>query len=103
MMLLWKTDKENYTAEASSKPFSRYRSQFALCESCFWCTTILYCSIKKRQDSEATTNADNITQTCPMCNKDTVALLPLQEDEGYQISLGDKRWLEMQFPLSKTR
>jgi hypothetical protein len=30
-----------------------------------------------------------------MCNKDSVVLIPLQEDEAYQMSMGDKRGVEI--------
>jgi hypothetical protein len=92
--------------EASfSKPFYRYERQFALCESCFWCATNLYCAIKEKQNGEITTtnSTDNPTQSCPVCNKDSVVLIPLQENEAYQMSMGDKRGLEIQFSLLKPK
>jgi hypothetical protein len=30
-----------------------------------------------------------------MCKKNSIVLIPLQKDEEYQISLGDKRGLEI--------
>jgi hypothetical protein len=91
--------------ETSSKPVYRYHRQFALCESCFWSATILYSTIKEKQNSEITTitSADNPIQVCPMCNKDSVVLIPLQENEAYHLSIGDKRGLEIQFSLLKPR
>ena len=91
----------NIIETSSSKPFYRYQRQFALCESCFWSATSLYNPIKEKQNSEITTSTDNLTKVCPMCNKDSVVLIPLQENEAYQMSLGDKRGLEMQFSLLK--
>ena len=88
---------------SSSKPFYRYQRQFALCESCFWSATSLYNPIKEKQNSEITTSTDNLTEVCPMCNKDSVVLIPLQENEAYQMSLGDKRGLEIEFSLLKPR
>ena len=90
---------------SSSKPFYRYQRQFALCESCFWSATSLYSAIKEKQNSETTptTSVDNPTELCPMCNKDSVVLIPLQENEAYQMSIGDKRGLEIQFSLLKPR
>jgi hypothetical protein len=38
-----------------------------------------------------------------MCNKDSVVLIPLQENETYQMSIGDKRGLEIQFSLLKPK
>ena len=93
----------NIVKTSSSKPFYRYQRQFALCESCFWSATSLYSPIKEKQNSEITTSTDNVTEVCPMCNKDSVVLIPLQENEAYQISLGDKRGLEIEFSLLKPR
>jgi hypothetical protein len=87
------------------KPFFGYERQFALCESCFWCATSLYSAIKEKQSSKitATNSTNNPTQVCPMCNKDSVVLIPLQENEAYQMSMGDKRGLEIQFSLLKPK
>ena len=93
----------NIVKTSSSKPFYRYQRQFALCESCFWSATSLYNPIKEKQNSEITTSTDNLTEVCPICNKDSVVLIPLQENEVYQMSLGDKRGLEIEFSLLKPR
>ena len=93
----------NIVESSSSKPFYRYHRQFVLCESCFWSATSLYNPIKEKQNSEITTSTDNLTEVCPMCNKDSVVLIPLQENEAYQMSLGDKRGLEIEFSLLKPR
>jgi hypothetical protein len=93
----------NIVKTSSSKPFYRYQRQFALCESCFWSATSLYNPIKEKQNSEITTSTDNLTEVCPICNKDSVVLIPLQENEAYQMSLGDKRGLEIEFSLLKPR
>ncbi|HKG31691.1 MAG TPA: hypothetical protein VKA91_10500 [Nitrososphaeraceae archaeon] len=93
----------NIIETSSSKPFYRYQRQFALCESCFWSATSLYNPLKEKQNSEITTSTDNLTKVCPMCNKDSVVLIPLQENEAYQMSLGDKRGLEIEFSLLKPR
>ena len=82
---------------SSSKPFYRYHRQFALCESCFWSATSLYSAIIEKQNSKSSTNVVDITQKCPMCSKDSVVLIPLQVNEAYQMSLEDKRGLEIQF------
>lgn len=89
----------------SSKAFYRYQRQFMLCESCFWSATSLYSALKEKQRSETatSTSTDNPTQLCPMCNKDSVVLIPLQENETYQMSIGDKRGLEIQFSLLKPK
>lgn len=88
----------------SSKAFYRYQRQFMLCESCFWSG---YKFVQRPQRSETaastSTSTDNPTQLCPMCNKDSVVLIPLQENETYQMSIGDKRGLEIQFSLLKPK
>jgi hypothetical protein len=54
---------------------------FALCESCFWCATIL----------------DNRKQqACPACTG-SVSLIPLARDEKYRIKLESTMGLEMSF------
>lgn len=78
----------NIVESSSSKPFYRYHRQFALCESCFWSATSLYSAIIEKQNSESIMNVDNLTQKCPICNKDSVVLIPLQKDEAYQMSVG---------------
>jgi len=93
----------NIVETSSSKPFYRYQRQFALCESCFWSATSLYNPIKEKQNSEVTTSTINLNEVCPICNKDSVVLIPLQENEAYQMSLGDKRGLEIEFSLLKPR
>jgi hypothetical protein len=93
----------NIIESSSSKPFYRYQRQFALCESCFWSATSLYSAVKEKQNSEITFSTHNPTEVCPMCNKDSVVLIPLQENEAYQMSMGDKRGLEIQFSLLKPR
>jgi hypothetical protein len=93
----------NIVKTSSSKPFYRYQRQFALCESCFWSATSLYNPIKEKQNSEITTSTDNLAEVCPICNKDSVVLIPLQENEAYQMSLGDKRGLEIEFSLLKPK
>jgi hypothetical protein len=95
----------NIISESSLfKPFYRYQRQFALCESCFWSATSLYGAIKEKQSGETNTNStDNPTHVCPMCNKGSVVLIPLQENEAYQMSVGDKRGLEIQFSLLKPK
>jgi hypothetical protein len=55
---------------------------FFLCESCFWSATSLYSAIKEKQNSETITSTDNPTHVCPMCDKDSVVLIPLQENEA---------------------
>jgi hypothetical protein len=92
----------NIVQTPSSKAFYRYQRQFMLCESCFWSATSLYSALKEKQRSETATTTMTSTHNptphvCPRCNKDNVVLIPLQENETYQMSIGDKRGLEIQF------
>jgi hypothetical protein len=64
-----------------------------------WSATSLYSAIKDKQNSKTTptTSVDNPTELCPICNKDSVVLIPLQENEAYQMSIGDKEDLKYSF------
>ena len=82
------------------KPFSEYKHQFALCESCFWSATIF----SKAQDEEKQQHIITdirILQKCPLCEK-SISLMPFEKDEVYRILSGDKRGLEMQFSKLKS-
>ena len=83
----------------SSKAFYRYQRQFMLCESCFWSATSLYSALKEKQRSETatSTSTNDPTQLCPMCNKDSVVLIPLQENETYQFRSEKKEDLKYSF------
>lgn len=89
----------NIVQTPSSKAFYRYQRQFMLCEFCFWSATSLYSALKEKQSSETatSTSTDNPTQLCPMCNKDSVVLIPLQENETYQDQSGIKEDLKYSF------
>jgi hypothetical protein len=83
----------------SSIPLYKNERKFALCESCFWAATILYNSTNNNHNDGATDKY--ILQVCPVCKNDTMSLIPLEKEEAYQISLGSKRGLEIQFSLLK--
>lgn len=89
----------NIVQTPSSKAFYRYQRQFMLCELCFWSATSLYSALKEKQSSETatSTSTDNPTQLCPMCNKDSVVLIPLQENETYQCQSEIKEDLKYSF------
>jgi hypothetical protein len=61
--------------------------QFALCESCFWSATIL-----KPND-----NSIPGSDSCPVCSKGYVSLIPLAADEVYELKVRPKGGLEMSF------
>ena len=53
---------------------------FALCESCFWSTTIFKSYIQEYE-----------TNTCPVCfNDNSISLIPLTKDEVYELSVRSK-------------
>jgi len=70
------------------KPFSEYKHQFALCESCFWCATIFDKSSKQEEKQQYPINDPGILQKCPLCENKSVSLMPLGKDEGYRILIG---------------
>lgn len=83
------------------KPFSEYKHQFALCESCFWSATIFSkAQDEEKQQHHIITDIRNL-QKCPLC-EESISLMPLEKDEGYRILIGDKRGLEMQFSKLKS-
>lgn len=64
--------------------------QFALCESCFWSATIL----------KPTDNDSRGSDSCPVCSIGYVSLIPLANNEVYELKVRPKGGLEMRF--SKT-
>ena len=58
---------------------------FALCESCFWCATVI--NFKQQH-------------VCPSCSG-SVSLIPLARDEQYRIEFGSSAGLEMSFSKRK--
>ena len=86
-----------FSVKTIKKPSSEYNRQFAVCEYCHWCATFFVSSA-----SEDTIGDDSF-KVCPTCNKDNgVSLIPLQKNEAYKISFGDKRGLDIQFLKLKT-
>ena len=64
---------------------SRYKSHFALCESCFWSASVIR-SDSLREGSQ-----------CPVCNHAQLALMPIQADEAYRVELSSSRGVEVSF------
>lgn len=67
------------------KAFGR---QFALCDSCFWTATIL--DTRNRI-------------VCPLCDNDSVSLIPLAINELCRLSLSAKSGLELSFSYSEKK
>jgi hypothetical protein len=61
--------------------------QLALCESCFWSAAILN-SIQKNI---------RIISYCPVCSNNNVSLIPLANDEIYDMNIRSKGGLELRF------
>jgi hypothetical protein len=59
--------------------------QFALCESCFWSATIL-------RSGERNVH---ITSSCPICSSDSISLIPLANDDIYELYVRSKGGLEI--------
>jgi hypothetical protein len=55
--------------------------------------------IKDKQTNGAIDKS--ILQICPECKNNSMSLIPLEKEEAYQISIGAKRGLEIQFSLLK--
>ena len=61
--------------------------QFALCESCFWSATIL----------NSTQKNIRIINYCPVCSSNNVSLIPLANDDIYNMNISSKGGLELRF------
>jgi hypothetical protein len=61
--------------------------QFALCESCFWGATVL----------NSTQNNIRIINYCPICSNNNVSLIPLANDDVYDMNIRSKGGLELRF------
>ena len=61
--------------------------QFALCESCFWSATIL----------NSTQKNIRIIKHCPVCLNNNVSLIPVANDEIYNMNIRSKGGLELRF------
>ena len=61
--------------------------QFALCESCFWSATILRSGER------------NVHITaCSVCSSDNISVIPITSDDVYELDVGSKGGLEIEFP-----
>jgi hypothetical protein len=61
--------------------------QFLLCERCFWMATIF-----KSTRKDATT-----INSCPVCSNSNISVIPLTNDEVYELFVGSKGGLEIKF------
>jgi len=70
--------------ESSHNTFAR---QFALCESYFWSATILRSGERNVY----------IINSCPVCSSNNISLIPLTNDEAYEVHVRSKGGLEIKF------
>ena len=75
---------------ATTKPLNQYERQFAICDSCLWCATLL-------QRLDASNNNSDGFQACQLCKNKSILLIPLAKDEVYTIAIEGKRGLEIEF------
>jgi hypothetical protein len=61
--------------------------QFVLCESCFWSATIF----------KSTQKNVHIYNSCPVCSSDSISLIPLTNDDAYELNVRSKGGLEIKF------
>lgn len=61
--------------------------QIALCETCFWSATIF----------NSTQNNIRIINYCPVCSNNNISLIPLANDDVYDINIRSKGGLELRF------
>lgn len=58
---------------------------FALCESCFWCASLLKSG----------------KVVCPVCAAEEISLIPLGKDESYYVNYGPRSGLDVSFSVCK--
>jgi hypothetical protein len=61
--------------------------QFALCESCFWSATIF----------NSTQKNVRMINYCPVCSNNNISLIPLANDDVYDMNIMSKGGLELRF------
>jgi hypothetical protein len=61
--------------------------QFALCESCFWSATIF----------NSTQKNVRMINYCPVCSNNNISLIPLANDDVYDMNIRSKGGLELRF------
>jgi hypothetical protein len=61
--------------------------KFLLCETCFWSATIF----------KPTRKAATIINSCPVCSNSNISIIPLTNDEVYELFIGAKGGLEIKF------
>ncbi len=60
--------------------------QLLLCEICFWSATII-----------RSTQKNAIINCCPVCSNSNIAIIPLTNDDAYELYVRSNGGLEMKF------
>ena len=73
--------------------------QFLICESCFWCASLLCSNDDNNNDNGAgtTTNNTTITKCCPCCRNNRVESIPISYNEVYKFDYNPKRGVTLEF------
>lgn len=61
------------------------RSQFLICNSCFWCASLLFGYLGPK------------IKRCPCCRSDDLEKIPLALDEKYKFSYSSKNGVTLEF------
>ena len=61
--------------------------QFLLCETCFWSATII----------RSTQKNAIIINCCPVCSNSNISVIPLTNDDAYELYVRSNGGLEMKF------
>jgi hypothetical protein len=63
---------------------------FLLCESCFWCASLL-------RSNDVNNNDNIISKYCPSCSNNRVQSMPVSCNEVYKFDYNPKRGLTLKF------
>lgn len=87
MKAITSNNKMHYSARSLVESSYTADRQFALCESCFWSATIL----RPRERNAYSANS------CPICSSESISLIPLTNDDIYELYVRSKGGLEIKF------
>jgi hypothetical protein len=73
---------------------------FLICESCFWCASLLYFN-GNDNNTAGTINNNNttITKYCPSCSNNRVESIPISYNEVYKFDYDPKRGVTLKFSI----
>ena len=74
---------------------------FLICESCFWCASLLRSNNNNNNYITAGTATNNnyniITKHCPSCSNNRVESIPISYNEVYKFDYNPKRGVTLEF------